>query len=158
MALYLRKGVFMKNQILEDIKTAMKEQNKTKLNVVRMVKGAIQMEELNVKHELSDDEVIAIIVKQIKQRKEAIVEFEKGNREDLVEQNKQEIEILNSYLPEQLSDEEVDKIIDEAIKTINPTSKRDIGKIIGAVSPKLKGKADMSIVSKKVSEKLSDLA
>ena len=158
MALYLRKGVFMKNQILEDIKTAMKEQNKTKLNVVRMVKGAIQMEELNVKHELSDDEVIAIIVKQIKQRKEAIVEFEKGNREDLVEQNKQEIEILNSYLPEQLSDEEVDKIIDEAIKSINPTSKRDIGKIIGAVSPKLKGKADMSIVSKKVSEKLSDLA
>lgn len=148
----------MKNQILEDIKTAMKEQNKTKLNVVRMVKGAIQMEELNVKHELSDDEVIAIIVKQIKQRKEAIVEFEKGNREDLVEQNKQEIEILNSYLPEQLSDEEIDKIIDETIKEINPTSKRDIGRVIGTLSPKLKGKADMSIVSKKVSEKLADLA
>ncbi len=148
----------MKNQILEDIKTAMKEQNKIKLNVVRMVKGAIQMEELNVKHELSDDEVIAIIVKQIKQRKEAIIEFEKGNRTDLVEQNKQEIEILNSYLPEQLSDEEIDNIIDEAIKIINPTTKRDIGKIIGSISPKLKGKADMSIVSKKVSEKLSNLA
>lgn len=147
----------MKNQILEDIKTAMKEQNKIKLNVVRMVKGAIQMEELNKKHELSDDEVIAIIVKQVKQRKEAILEFEKANRKDLVEQNEQEIEILNSYLPEQLSDEEVDKIIDETIKAINPTTKRDMGKVIGAVSPKLKGKADMSIVSKKISEKLSNL-
>lgn len=147
----------MKNRILEDLKMAMKAQDKEKLSVVRMVKGAIQMEELNKKHELSDDEVIAIIAKQIKSRKEAIVEFEKANRNDLVEQNQKEIEILNTYMPEQLSEEEINKIIDEAFTKINPTSERDMGKIIGAISPILKGKADMGNVSKIVKERLSNL-
>lgn len=147
----------MKNKILEDLKLAMKAQDKEKLSVVRMVKGAIQMEELNKKHELNDDEVIAIISKQIKSRKEAIVEFEKANRNDLVEQNQKEIEILNTYMPEQLSEEEVNKIIEEAFAKINPTSERDMGKIIGSISPLLKGKADMGSVSKIVKEKLSNL-
>lgn len=147
----------MKNKILEDLKLAMKAQDKEKLSVVRMVKGAIQMEELNKKHELNDDEVIAIISKQIKSRKEAIVEFEKANRNDLVEQNQKEIEILNTYMPEQLSDDEINKIIDEAFSKINPTSERDMGKIIGSISPILKGKADMGNVSKIVKEKLSNL-
>lgn len=147
----------MKNKILEDLKLAMKAQDKEKLSVVRMVKGAIQMEELNKKHELNDDEVIAIIFKQIKSRKEAIVEFEKANRNDLVEQNQKEIEILNTYMPEQLSDDEINKIIDEAFAKINPTSERDMGKIIGSISPLLKGKADMGSVSKIVKEKLSNL-
>lgn len=147
----------MKNRILEDLKLAMKAQDKEKLSVVRMVKGAIQMEELNKKHELNDDEVIAIISKQIKSRKEAIVEFEKANRNDLVEQNQKEIEILNTYMPEQLSDDEINKIIDEAFTKINPTSERDMGKIIGSISPLLKGKADMGNVSKIVKEKLSNL-
>lgn len=147
----------MKNRILEDLKLAMKAQDKEKLSVVRMVKGAIQMEELNKKHELSDDEVIAIISKQIKSRKEAIVEFQKANRTDLVEQNEKEIEILNTYMPEQLSEEEVNKIIDEAFAKINPTSERDMGKIIGSISPILKGKADMGNVSKIIKERLSNL-
>lgn len=147
----------MKNRILEDLKLAMKAQDKEKLLVVRMVKGAIQMEELNKKHELNDDEVITIISKQIKSRKEAIVEFEKANRNDLVEQNQKEIEILNTYMPEQLSEEEVNKIIDDAFAKINPTSERDMGKIIGSISPLLKGKADMGNVSKTVKEKLSNL-
>ncbi|MCI8778476.1 MAG: GatB/YqeY domain-containing protein [Bacilli bacterium] len=147
----------MKNRILEDLKLAMKAQDKEKLSVVRMVKGAIQMEELNKKHELNDDEVIAIISKQIKSRKEAIVEFEKANRNDLVEQNQKEIEILNTYMPEQLSDDEINKIIDEAFTKINPTSERDMGKIIGSISPLLKGKADMGSVSKIVKERLSSL-
>lgn len=147
----------MKNRILEDLKLAMKAQDKEKLSVVRMVKGAIQMEELNKKHELNDDEVIAIISKQIKSRKEAIVEFEKANRNDLVEQNQKEIEILNIYMPEQLSDDEINKIIDEAFSKINPTSERDMGKIIGSISPILKGKADMGNVSKIVKERLSSL-
>lgn len=147
----------MKNRILEDLKLAMKAQDKEKLSVVRMVKGAIQMEELNKKHELSDDEVIAIISKQIKSRKEAILEFEKANRNDLVEQNQKEIEILNTYMPEQLSEEEINKVIDEAFNKINPTSERDMGKIIGSVSPILKGKADMGNVSKIVKERLSNL-
>lgn len=147
----------MKNRILEDLKLAMKVQDKEKLSVVRMVKGAIQMEELNKKHELSDDEVIAIISKQIKSRKEAIVEFQKANRTDLVEQNEKEIEILNTYMPEQLSEEEVNKIIDEAFAKINPISERDMGKIIGSISPILKGKADMGNVSKIIKERLSNL-
>lgn len=147
----------MKNRILEDLKLAMKAQDKEKLSVIRMVKGAIQMEELNKKHELADDEVIGIISKQIKSRKEAIVEFEKANRDDLVEQNKREIEILNTYMPKQLSDEEVNRIIDEAFAKINPTSERDMGKIIGSISPLLKGKADMGNVSKIVKERLSSL-
>ncbi len=147
----------MREKILEDLKAAMKTQDKEKLSVVRMVKGAIQMEELNKKHELSDDEVIAIISKQIKSRKEAILEFEKANRTDLVEQNKKEIEILNTYMPEQLSEEEINKVIDEAFNKINPTSERDMGKIIESISPILKGKADMSIVSKIVKERLNNL-
>lgn len=147
----------MKNRILEDLKLAMKAQDKEKLSVVRMVKGAIQMEELNKKHELADDEVIAIISKQIKSRKEAIVEFQKANRNDLVEQNEKEIEILNTYMPEQLSEEEINKVIDEAFSKINPTSERDMGKIIGSISPILKGKADMGNVSKIVKERLSNL-
>ncbi len=147
----------MREKILEDLKAAMKAQDKEKLSVVRMVKGAIQMDELNKKHELSDDEVIAIISKQIKSRKEAILEFEKANRNDLVEQNQKEIEILNTYMPEQLSEEEINKVIDEAFNKINPTSERDMGKIIGSISPILKGKADMSIVSKIVKERLTNL-
>ena len=147
----------MRNKILEDLKSAMKSQDKEKLSVIRMIKAAVQMDELNKKHELSDEEVIAIIAKQIKSRKEAILEFEKANRSDLVEQNQKEIEILNTYMPEQLSEEEIIKVIDEAFAKINPTSERDMGKIIGSVSPILKGKADMGLVSKIVKEKLSNL-
>ena len=147
----------MRNKILEDLKSAMKAQDKEKLSVIRMIKAAVQMDELNKKHELSDEEVIAIIAKQIKSRKEAILEFEKANRSDLVAQNQKEIEILNTYMPEQLSEEEIIKVIDEAFAKINPTSERDMGKIIGSVSPILKGKADMGLVSKIVKEKLSNL-
>lgn len=157
MWLFIKERIFMRNKILEDLKAAMKAQEKEKLSVIRMIKGAIQMEELNKKHELSDDEVIAIISKQIKSRKESIVEFEKANRTDLVEQNKREIEILNTYMPEQLSEEDVIKVIDDAFKKLNPTGMPDMGKIIGSISPILKGKTDMGLVSKIVKEKLNNL-
>ena len=121
-----------------------------------MVKGAIQMEELNAKRELEDQEVIGIIAKQIKTRRESITEFEKGNRNDLIESTLEEIKILEEYMPEQLSQEEVNAIIEEAFKTVNPTNPRDIGKIMGIITPKLKGKADMSEVSKIVKEKLGN--
>ena len=157
MWLFIKERIFMRNKILEDLKAAIKAQEKEKLSVIRMIKGAIQMEELNKKHELSDDEVIAIISKQIKTRKESIVEFEKANRTDLVEQNKREIEILNTYMPEQLSEEEVIKVIDDAFNKLNPTGMSDMGKIIGSISPILKGKTDMGLVSKIVKEKLNNL-
>ena len=97
--------------INNDMKNYMKEKDSFSLGVVRMVKGAIQLESINKKKELTDEEIISVISKQIKMRKDSIVEFEKGNRQDLVEQNKKEIEILNKYMPEQLSMEEINKII-----------------------------------------------
>lgn len=144
----------MRQTILNDIIEAMKSKDKEKLTVLRMVKGAMQLEEINKKSELNDEEVIAVISKQIKTRKESIVEFEKGNRNDLIEQVNKEIEILNNYMPEQLSEDEVNKIIEEAFDEIKPTGMSDMGKIMGLINPKLKGRADMSSVSKIVREKI----
>lgn len=146
----------MRQEILDDIIKAMKEKNKDKLAVLRSVKGAIQLEEISQKKELSDDGVIGVIAKQIKLRKDSITEFEKGNRQDLIDQANNEINILNEYMPEQLSDEEVDKIIDEAFSTINPSSSSDMGKVMGFLTPKLKGKTDLSLVSKKVRERIME--
>ncbi len=145
----------MRNQILEDLKTAMKNQDKETLAVIRMVKGAIQMEELNTKKELSDEEVIGIITKQIKTRKESIAEFEKASRDDLISKTESEIKILEKYLPEQLSDEEVLAIIEEAFSEVKPESMRDMGKLMGYLNPKLKGRCDMGNVSKIIRERLS---
>lgn len=147
----------MREKILEDLKNAMKAQDKKTLSVIRMVKGAIQNEELNTKKELTDEEVINIISKQIKTRKESIIEFEKASRQDLIDQTKEEIEILDKYMPEQLSDEEVNKIIMDAIEEVKPSSIRDMGKIMNAVNPKLKGRTDMGKVSSIIKEKLNNL-
>lgn len=147
----------MKNRIVEDIKVAMKAQDKETLAVVRMLKADIQMAELNKKDELTDDEIISIVSKQIKMRKDSIKEFEKGNRNDLIEQANSEIKILEKYLPEQLSEEEVIKIIEDVFNKVNPTSNSDMGKIMGLLNPLVKGKSDMGFVSKIVKEKLSNL-
>ncbi len=146
----------MREQILKDLVTAMKEKDKDKLAVLRMVKGAMQLEEINKKSELKDDEVIAVLAKQIKTRKESIVEFEKGSRSDLIEQTEKEIAILETYMPEQLSKEEIVKIIEEAIQKANATVPSDMGKVMGIITPPLRGKADMSAVSKMVKEKLAN--
>lgn len=147
----------MKQKILNDLKNAMKNQNKELLSVIRMVKGAIQMEEIKVKHELSDDEVIGIIAREIKTRKESIKEFEKGNRTDLIEQTKKEIDILNRYMPEQMNEEEINATIDSVFAKVNPTKPSDMGAIMKEITPLVKGKADMSLVSSKIKEKLSNL-
>ena len=146
----------MRDKIINDIKEAMKSQDKEKLAVLRMVKGAIQLEEINKKQELDDNDVIAVIAKQIKTRKESITEFEKGNRSDLVEKTQSEIKILEAYMPEQLSEEEIAKVIDDAINQVNPQAPSDMGKVMGIVTPKLKGRADMSLVSKLVKEKIAN--
>ena len=145
----------MREKILSDLVAAMKSQDKETLAVLRMVKGAMQLEEINLKHELTDDEVLTVLVKQIKTRKESIIEFEKGNRTDLIEATNKEIEILNKYMPEQLSDDEVAAIIDEAFIEIKPESNKDMGKIMAYVNPKLKGKTDMGKVSQIIKSKLS---
>lgn len=145
----------MKQRILVDLKNAMKNQNKDLLNVVRMVKGAIQLEEIKVKHVLNDDEVITIIAREIKTRKESIKEFEKGGRTDLVEKTEKEIELLNKYMPEQLSEEEIIKTVNDVFDELKPSSVSDMGKIMGKLTPILKGKADLGLVNKIVREKLN---
>ena len=147
----------MKERILNDLKNAMKNQNKDLLTVVRMVKGAIQMEEIKVKHELSDDEVIGIVSREIKTRKESIKEFEKGGRTDLIDKTSKEVEILNKYLPKQMTEEEVNAVIEEVFAKVKPEKPSDMGKVMGAITPLVKGKTDMSLVSTKIKEKLSNL-
>lgn len=142
-------------QLNKDMIEAMKNKDSFSLGVIRMAKGSIQLEAINKKKELTDEEIVTVIAKQIKIRNDSITEFTKANRNDLVEQNKKEIEILNKYMPEQLSEEEVNRIIDEAFTKLNPTSK-DMGLIMKEVSPKLKGKADMSKVNAIIKERLAN--
>lgn len=143
--------------INDDMKNAMKNQDKEKLSVIRMLKSAVQLAAIEKKHELSDEEVIDVLAKQIKMRKESVGEFSKANREDLVNQYNREIEILMSYMPEQMSEEECLKIIDEVFLEINPTSQKQMGLIIKEVAPKLKGKFDMGEASKIIKDRLSKL-
>lgn len=144
-------------QINSDMVTYMKAKDSFSLAVVRMVKGAVQLEKISKKRELTDDEVISVISKQIKMRNDSITEFEKANRTDLVEQNKKEIELLKKYMPAELDSEEINKIIDEAFDNVKPTSSKDMGLIMKEVSPKLKGRADMGKVNALIKEKLSNL-
>lgn len=144
-------------QISKDMIDAMKSKDSFTLGVIRMAKGAIQLESINKKKELTDEDVVSVIAKQIKIRNDSIAEFSKANREDLVEQNKKEIAVLNKYMPEQLSDAKINEIIDEAFTKINPTSNKDMGLIMKEISPKLKGKADMGKVNAIIKEKLANL-
>lgn len=144
-------------RINNDLKECMKNKDSFKLSVIRMIKGAMQLEKKDPRAELTDDEMIKVISKQIKMRNDAINEFKKSDRQDLISQNEKEIEILNSYLPPKLSDEEVNKILDEAFSLVNPTSSKDMGKIMKEVSSKVAGRADMSVVSTLIRDRLNNL-
>lgn len=144
-------------RINNDLKECMKNKDSFKLSVVRMIKGAMQLEKKDPRAELTDDEMIKVISKQIKMRNDAINEFKKADRQDLISQNEKEIEILNSYLPPKLSDEEVNKILDEAFSLVSPTSSKDMGKIMKEVSSKVAGRADMSVVSTLIRDRLNNL-
>lgn len=146
----------MLEKIQNDIVNAMKAKDTLRLSTLRLLKGAIDLEKINKRLEtLSDEDIYVIIGKQIKTRKESIVEFEKGNRNDLIDKTNEEIKILSSYMPEMLSEEEIINNIDETISLINATSIKDMGSVMREVSPKLKGKADMSLVSSIIKNKLS---
>ena len=147
----------MFDKIKKDLMTAMKEQDKFKLSVLRMLKSALQAEEISKKSELTDDEVLNIIKKQVKVRNASLEEYKDYGRYDLANDLAQEIEILKSYLPEELSKEELIKIIDEQFNIINPTSIKDIGKVIKAISNVVGTRADMGVVSKIVKEKINNL-
>ena len=146
----------LSEKINADMISYMKSKDSFALGVVRMVKGAIQLEKINLKRDLNDDEVVAVISKQIKMRNDSISEFTKAGREDLIEQYKKEIELLNKYMPKQLTEEEINTIINEAFAKINPTSSKDMGLIMKEVSPKLKGRADMGKVNSIIKDRLSN--
>ncbi len=145
----------MREQILNDLVAAMKSQDKETLLVIRSVKSAMQLEEINLKRNLNDDEVIGVITKQIKTRKDSLAEFEKGNRKDLVDATQKEIDILQKYLPEQLTEEELNKIIDDVFNQVKPTSPKDMGRVMATITPLVKGKADMKEVSNIIKSKLN---
>lgn len=146
----------MLEQINKDIVDAMKCKDALKLSTLRMLKGAIDLERINKKlDKILDEDIVTIIGKQIKTRKESILEFEKGNRQDLIEKTNLEIEILNAYMPEMMTEEEIVLVVMDAINEVNATSVKDMGSVMRIVSPKVKGKADMSLVSSIIKSKLN---
>ena len=146
----------MLEKINEDLKTAMKEHNTFKLSVLRMLKSALQLEQIAKKHELDDSEVSSVIKKQVKVRKDSIVEYEKYGKSDSVKDLENEVEILSSYLPEEMSKEEIEVTVNEVIAEINPESIKEMGKVMKRLNEVLAGKnADMSLASSLVKEKLS---
>lgn len=144
----------MVEQLEKDMIEAMKAKDMFRLTVIRMVKGALKQEQIDHKKEINDELLIDVVNKQIKMRKDSITEFEKGNRQDLVEKTQSEIDILLKYLPEQLSQEEVEKIINEIFEEVKPEGMKDMGKVMGLAQGKLKGKADMKEVSTLIRNKL----
>ena len=144
----------LSEKINNDLKEAMKCKDSFRLSVIRMVKGAMQLAKPNPREELTDDDVVAVISKQIKMRNDSIKEFESAGRDDLAEQNRREIEILNTYMPKQLTTEELTEIIDKVFNEVKPTSQKEMGLIMKNISPLVKGKADMSLVNKLVKERL----
>lgn len=144
----------MLEKVNSDLVTAMKEQDKFTLSVLRMLKSALKNEEINKKSSLTDDEVLAVIKKQVKTRKDSKEEYLTYNRTDLANNLEKEIEILNKYLPEELSDEELEKVIDETIKELNPDGMKGMGLVIKTVGSKCGAAADMKKVSSMVREKL----
>ncbi|TXC89995.1 GatB/YqeY domain-containing protein [Metabacillus litoralis] len=143
-------------QLNQDMKQAMKNKEKDKLAVIRMVKAALQNEAIKSSHaELSNEEELTVLSRELKQRKDSLLEFKNADRLDLVEKTQAEIDILVDYMPEQLSEEEVSEIVKQTILDVNATSKADMGKVMGALMPKVKGKADGSLVNKLVLQQLS---
>ena len=140
-----------------DLIIAMKEKDKDRLTVLRMVKGAMQLEVINNKKEENEELFIDVVSKQIKTRNDSIVEFQKGNRQDLIDKTQKEIDILKEYLPKQLTEEEINAILDDVFEKVNPTSSKEMGLIMKEATPLLKGKADMKLVSEKIKERLSNI-
>lgn len=142
-------------KLKKDLITAMKEKDKEKLNTLRAVKGAMQLEIINNKKEESDDLLLDVINKQIKMRNDSISEFEKAGRDDLVTSYQKEVDILKEYMPKELSEEEIEEIIDNAIKETGATTIKDLGSIMRMITPIVKNKCDMKEVTNKIKSKLN---
>ena len=145
----------LKQRITDDMKSAMKAKDKQALKAVRMILEAIKQKEIDERIELDDTQAMAVIQKMVKQRKDSISQFSDAGRTDLVEIEEAELEIINNYMPEQLSDEEVASVVDKAINDSGANSMKDMGKLMRMLKSQLQGKADMSLVSQLIKSKLS---
>jgi len=147
--------VTLRERITEDMKAAMRASDKERLLTIRMVQAAIKQREVDERITLDDAQVIAVLEKMVKQRRESIVQFEQGARQDLADKEKSEIVLLQSYLPAQLTEAEVDAIISEAIASTGAASIKDMGKVMAAVKAKAAGRTDMGAVSARIKATLS---
>ncbi len=138
-----------------DMKQAMKNKEKDRLTVIRMIKAALQNESIRIGGDLSEDAELTVLSRELKQRKDSLQEFEKAGRTDLVEKVRTEIKYVESYMPKQLTEEEIVEIVKQAISETGAASKADMGKVMAVVMPKVKGKADGSLVNKLVQQHLS---
>ena len=137
----------LKEQLTTDMKEAMKSHDKDRLAVIRMVRGAIRQQEIDGQKELSDEDVIAVMSKEIKMRRDSIEEFKKGGREDLIAKTQAEIDVLMPYMPAQLSEDEVRELVKAAVAETGAATPKDMGKVMGVLMPKVKGRADGKLVN-----------
>ncbi|NPV42913.1 MAG: GatB/YqeY domain-containing protein [Firmicutes bacterium] len=144
----------LKDRLLNDMKESMKNKDKDRLSVIRMARAAILNAEKEKMRELEEGEVIEVLAREVKQRKESLPEFEKGNRPDLVEKIQKEIDVLMEYLPKQLTETEIEDIVRQTIMELGVNSLNDMGKVMGKLMPQLKGRADGSLVNKIVKQLL----
>lgn len=142
----------LKERLMADLKEAMKEKNRLRKSVITMVRASVKQYEVDHRVELADEDILDIIVKQVKQKRDAIEEFAKGDREDLVEEAKAEIDVLMDYLPQQLTEEEITQIVSKVIDEVGANSVKDMGKVMAALMPKVKGRADGKVVNKIVKQ------
>ncbi len=141
-------------KIQEDVKDAMRAKDKERLATLRLITAAIKQKEVDERIELDDAAVLAVLEKMVKQRKDSIEQFEKASRDDLIKKEQDELKIIQTYLPEQLAEDEVAKIVDEVVSATGAEGMKDMGKVMGQVKAKVAGQADMGLVSKLVKSKL----
>ncbi|MGN7177387.1 hypothetical protein BK139_06020 [Paenibacillus sp. FSL R5-0490] len=139
----------------EDMKQAMRNKEKEKLTVIRMIKASLQNEAIKLGEDLNEEQELTVLSREVKQRKDSLHEFEKAGREDLVEKIRTELQYVELYMPKQLSEDEVSKIVAETVAETGASSKADMGKVMAAIMPKVKGKADGSLINKLVQQQLS---
>jgi uncharacterized protein len=146
--------VSLKERITDDMKAAMRAGAKERLGVIRMITSAIKQREVDERITLNDAQVLSVLEKMIKQRKESLVQFQAGNRPDLADKETAEIALIQSYMPSQLADAEIDSLIAEAIAASGATTIKDMGKVMGIIKTKAQGRADMAAVGAKIKAKL----
>jgi uncharacterized protein YqeY len=145
----------IRQTISDDMKTFMRAKDTARLGAIRLLQASIKQKEVDERIELNDDQILAVIQKMLKQRKDSIEAYQQANRQDLIDQEQLEIEVLTKYMPEPLSDEEINQFIEEAIATTGAVDMKDMGKVVGVLKSKVAGRADMGEVSKLVRQKLS---